>query len=145
MTSENNPSRRPPADARKRAGRSPQANGKLHGRGIDRRRAPAKRFRDAVEALCAELGRPLAALSEVERTRVRLAAHFIVVAERTQAQIASGKPTDVEQDVRVANTLARLLDDLGLSPQGAERRRAAEADAKLKEEARRHGVIVHDG
>jgi hypothetical protein len=140
MTVPNNPSPTSVSPARKRCGRSRIANGKLHRRGVDPRSHAARRFKDAIDALCGEIGRPLAALTEVERTRVRMAAHFTVVAEESQARAASGRTTDVEQDVRVANTLARLLDDLGLSREGQEARRQQAEAAAIEERSRALGI-----
>jgi hypothetical protein len=96
------------------------------------RTRPARRFRDAVAALCAEVGQPLAEMPESRRAIVRLAATFIVATEEAQAALAQGQALDQEQLVRQANTLARLLADLGLTGEGLERRRAAEAEAERK-------------
>jgi hypothetical protein len=82
----------------------------------DMRTRPARRFRDAVAALCAEVGQPLTEMPESRRAIVRLAATFIVATEEAQAALAQGQAVDQEQLVRQANTLARLLADLGLSP-----------------------------
>jgi hypothetical protein len=111
---------------------------------VDRRKRPARRLTALATALCEQLGRPLDALSEVERARVMSAAHLMLLTEQAAADAALGKRTDVEQAIRLSGALSRALDDLGLSPAAQAARRQAEADAKLREEARRHGVIVHD-
>jgi hypothetical protein len=111
---------------------------------VDRRKRPARRLTALATALCEQLGWPLADLGEVERTRVMAAAHLMLLTEQAAADAALGKRTDVEQAIRLSGALSRALDDLGLSPAAQAARRQAEADAKLREEARRHGVIVHD-
>ena len=115
MTPSNNPSPRPPDAARKSQGRSRVANGKLHRRGVDRRSHAARRFKDAIDALCAEIGAGYADLPESRRALVRTAAAAIVRLEEFQAALAAGQATDPDQLVRLGNLLARTLTDLGLS------------------------------
>jgi hypothetical protein len=112
--------------------RSRVANGSLHDRSVNGRSAAARRFRDAVAALCTEVGQPLASMPESRRAAVRMAATLIVRAEELQAAMARGEVVDADALVRVSGALARAIDDLGLSPEGLARRKAAEAEAERK-------------
>src|SRR5262245_32001781 len=107
---------------------------------VDRRKRPARRLVALTSSLCDRLGRPLGELDELERSRVAMAAHLMLVGEEMHARAASGRAVEADELVRLSGALSRLLDDLGLSPAALERRRQEEAEARRIAELRAMGV-----
>jgi hypothetical protein len=80
----------------------------------DGRSATARRFRDLIEAMCADLGGAVH-LSESERQLVRRAALLSAESERIEAQWARGEEEfDLGQYCIMSNNLRRLCETLGL-------------------------------
>lgn len=118
----------------KRAGRSRLTNGGRHVRPVDRRTRAARRFNDLLDAYAAALGGSYAALPVPQVALVRLAATASLQLEVLQAEIAEGKPVDVDLVVRAGNLLSRCLTDLGLTGEALERRQAEERRRREAEE-----------
>jgi hypothetical protein len=76
--------------------------------GIDGRSAPARRYRDLVADLAADLGGE-AALTNAEMALVRQAAATTMRAEQLQAAIVRGEPVASDELVRLSNASARIL------------------------------------
>jgi hypothetical protein len=76
--------------------------------GVDGRSAEARRFRDLIGSLAADLGDP-AKLSEAVKALVRQTAAIVVVSERLHAKIVRDEAVDLEQATRVANAAQRGL------------------------------------
>jgi hypothetical protein len=127
-----------------RAQRSRITNGALHDRRVNGRTAAARRYRDAVDALCAEVGQPLAEMTESRRATLRMAAAFVVAAEDQQATLAQGQPVDQEQLVRQANTLQRLLCELGLARASDDRSPRSASGSPSSSAPRRVRVVLLD-
>jgi len=98
----------------------------------DQRFKPARRQKAVVADLCREIGVPLADLPLSRRAMVADAAALIVRSEELQAEQARGEAVDADSLVRMSNALSRSLDALGLSAEGLERRKQAEAEAERK-------------
>jgi hypothetical protein len=103
------PADRTAAAIRKPMARSRVGNGKVLVPGIDGRSAGARRLRDVIEDLTADMG---GNLGEAERLQVRTVAGLVVHAEQLTADMLNGKPVDSEQITRVSNSAARLLTSL---------------------------------
>jgi hypothetical protein len=86
--------------------RSAVSNGTRLLEGIDYQCPAARRFRDLIEDLTADLGGDLSA---AEQQQVRLVAGLLVHSEQLMADVVNGKAVDSEQVTRVANVAARLL------------------------------------
>ncbi|MEF2551324.1 hypothetical protein VQ042_08090 [Aurantimonas sp. A2-1-M11] len=71
-----------------------------------------------MRSLSDELGGE-ASLTEPQRAMVRHAAGVMIQAERMQSAIVRGEPVDAEQLVRLSNTLARMMKDIGVKAQAA--------------------------
>jgi hypothetical protein len=99
-----------------RVARSRVSNGNKLLAGIDQRSATARRFRDLIAGLTAELGDNL---GEADQLRVRSAAALTIHAERLAADMLNGKPIDSEELTRVNNSASRILGEL----RGERRRR----------------------
>ena len=93
--------------------RSSVSNGNKLLAGVDGRTAAARRFRDVIEDLTADLGGP-ELLSEAERQLVRRAAALSVDCEAAEAVMAQGGNLDMATYSTACNTLRRLLTTLGL-------------------------------
>jgi hypothetical protein len=78
---------------------------RLHQTG-DARSAGARRFRDLVDALSADLGDNL---SEADLAMVRTAAGLSLKSELMQADLAAGKDVDAETLIKLAGTSRRAL------------------------------------
>lgn len=78
---------------------------RLHQTG-DARSAGARRFRDLVDALSADLGDNL---SEADLAMVRTAAGLTLKSELMQADLAAGKDVDAETLIKLAGTSRRAL------------------------------------
>ncbi|MBC6714698.1 hypothetical protein H9Q09_00670 [Aurantimonas sp. DM33-3] len=103
---------------RSSAARAAVSNGTRLLSGVDGRSASARRFRDLVRSLSDELGGE-ASLTEPQRAMVRHAAGVMIQAERMQSAIVRGETIDAEQLVRLSNTLARMMKDIGVKAQAA--------------------------
>jgi hypothetical protein len=89
--------------------RSRVSNGSsLHARGVDKRTAPARRYRDLVLSFAEGLG-GADRLNEAERALCRTAAGITVELEKLQAAAASGCEVDAETLTRLANSQARVI------------------------------------
>lgn len=86
--------------------RSAVTNGSRMLVGIDGCTAKARRYRDLVEGLIAEIG---GELGEAERLQVRNAATLQMHAEELTAQLVRGEPIDSEAITRAANGATRAL------------------------------------
>src|SRR6266536_1155098 len=85
-------------------------------RKIDGRTAPAKRRRALVAAYEAQIGR---ALSPATRSLIARTVAIEITLEAMEADQIAGKPIDVDQHARLAGSLARLFDRLGLTIRSA--------------------------
>ncbi len=79
---------------------------------IDGRTAPAKRKRALVAAYEAQIG---SALSPATRSLIARAVAIEITLEGIEADQIAVKPIDAEKHARLAGSLARLLDRLGLT------------------------------
>lgn len=82
-------------------------------RGLDGRTAEARRFKDVLADLVEHLGGTDWA-SEPQKHLARRAAALIVSCERAEKSLATGDEFDVAEYTTAANSLRRLLTDLGL-------------------------------
>jgi hypothetical protein len=104
---------------------------RLHGRQrrhVDGRTRAAKRWEALCKAFIADLGR--ATPTDGERALCRRAATLTVLAERQDAETASGKRVDPDEAVRLTGQLQRVLEALEAARQArleAERQTSAEA------------------
>src|ERR1700722_5380055 len=73
---------------------------------VDERSAGARRFRDLVDALSADLGDNL---SEADLAMVRTAAGLTLKSELLQADLAAGKDVDAEVIIKLAGASRRAL------------------------------------
>jgi hypothetical protein len=89
--------------------RSAVSNGKVLVEGVDGRSTGARRLRDLIADLTADIG---GEMGEAERLQIRTVAGLIVHAEFLTADMLNGKPTDSEELTRVSNAAARLLEAL---------------------------------
>jgi hypothetical protein len=80
--------------------------------GFDGRSAEARRFRDLMLAYADDAG-GAAVLTEAQRALVKQAATLTLQSERLQSAMLAGGAVDVDQQTRVANSLARTLSRLG--------------------------------
>jgi len=106
------------------AGTSPASRSRIANRSallpnVDGRTATARRFRDLVLDFTDDLGGD-AALSHADRALVKLAASITVKAEALSAAIVRGEAVREAEVVRLANSAARILKELG----SAKRQRA---------------------
>ncbi len=74
--------------------------------GVDGNTAQARRYRDLVENLSAEIGGPL---GEAEQLQVRNAATLQLHAEELTARLVRGEAVDAEAITRAANGATRAL------------------------------------
>lgn len=109
--------------------RSAVTNGTRMLVGINGRSALARRYRDLVEALAAEIG---ADLGEAELLQVRNAASLQLHAEELTARLVRGEPVDPEAITRATNGATRAL-------AGLRRRKAPAARATPTLDAYRSG------
>lgn len=93
--------------------RSRITNGKQLLANIDGRSAEARRYRDLAMSFADDLGGS-ACLTEAQRALVRQAAALSVQSERLQGAMLRGEEVSDEQMTRVANSLARTLQRLGI-------------------------------
>ena len=81
--------------------------------GLDGRSASARRFRDLVNAIVAEMG-GLDRCSEIKLGLVRRLAATTVQAEMLEARMVDGEQIDVGQLCTLASTTVRIASRLGL-------------------------------
>ncbi|WP_200922198.1 hypothetical protein [Sphingomonas sp. Leaf23] len=79
--------------------------------GVDGRSAVARRYREIVETLRADMGGDP---SEAQEQIARRAASLAIWCEQQDEGAANGKPIDVAAYTTAANSLRRLLESLGL-------------------------------
>lgn len=103
------PAATPSTAARPPATRSRVGNGKALLFGIDGRSAQARRFRDLVEALAADMGTET---TEGERLQIRNAAALQLHVEDLTARVVRGEVVDGEAVTRAANAASRALSAL---------------------------------
>jgi hypothetical protein len=97
-----------PVGSRRKDSRCAVSNGSRVLTGVDGRSATARRFKDLIENFARDLG-GIEDLTEAEHSLVRQAAGLTIEAERLQAQIVKGEPTDTDQLIRLTNTARRIL------------------------------------
>src|ERR1700730_11069533 len=98
--------RRKPVVTRSKRSRSAITNGPRLVQNGDARSASARRFRDLVAALSADLGDNL---SEADLAMVRTAAGLTLKSELLQADLANGVPVDAEIIIKLAGASRRAL------------------------------------
>lgn len=92
--------------------RSRASNGKdLFVGQVDGRTSLARRYRDILGQLVADLGSDL---TEAQAQIARRAVTLAVWSEQAEAAMAAGEPLDIAAYATAANSLRRLLADLGL-------------------------------
>ena len=79
----------------------------------DKRGPVARRFRDLVGEITADLGGP-SELSENQRQIIRRIASLSVWCESEEARMADGEEVDIDRFQRTANSLRRLCESIGL-------------------------------
>jgi hypothetical protein len=113
--------RRKPVVTRSKRSRSAITNGSRLVQNGDARSAGARRFRDLVAALGADLGDNL---SEADLAMVRTAAGLTLKSELLQADLAAGKDVDAEVIIKLAGASRRAL--AAISVKAAERKPAGQ-------------------
>ncbi len=103
----------PPVSSRPLTVRSKLANGSKLLPMTDGRSATARRFRDLVEAITADLG-GRDRLSEGQRQLIRRASMLSAEAERLEAMAVRGEPFDSESYGMLTDRLGRALQRIGL-------------------------------
>jgi hypothetical protein len=103
-----------PVPTRTRHARSRVSNGKdlFLDRSVDGRSKAARRYRDIVAAVVADLGN--GAISEVRTQLVRRFAGASVLAEEMEARMALGEPIDVGEHSQLSSTSVRLASRIGI-------------------------------
>jgi hypothetical protein len=106
------------AAAAKQCGRSRVTNSAARGSivwldRIDKRGPVARRFKDLVALVTADLGGPTE-LSEGQRQMIRRIASMSVWCESEEAKMADGDEVDIDRFQRTANSLRRLCESIGL-------------------------------
>lgn len=106
------------AEAAKQCGRSRVTNALLRGSiawldHVDKRGPVARRFKDLVALVTADLGGPTE-LSEGQRQIIRRIASLSVWCESKEAVMADGDEIDIAEFGRTANSLRRLCESIGL-------------------------------
>jgi hypothetical protein len=97
--------------ATKPQARSRVSNGSAVLEGVDGRSTAARRYRDVLEELIRDMGGdPSGAQSAIARR----AAALCVVCEQAEAEMIAGGVLDLGEFTTAANSLRRLLSDLGL-------------------------------
>ena len=81
--------------------------------GEDRRGPVARRFRDLVSLITADLGSP-GELTENQRQIIRRIASLSVWCESMEARMADGEEIDIDKFQRTASSLRRLCESVGL-------------------------------
>lgn len=100
------------SDAKKPQGRSAVANGNALFLGdVDGRSVIARRLRDHIDDLSAQMGAPTPA----QLLLIRRTATLATMAESVEAKMAMGEEIDTDSYARMSNTLGHLLLKLGLA------------------------------
>lgn len=99
------------SDGRSSTVRSAVTNGRRIANGLDGRTVAARRFRDLIVSLAADLG-GLDALNEGERALIRNAAAMVVRSEDLQAATLRGEAVDPSDLIRLTDAVASVLDRL---------------------------------
>jgi hypothetical protein len=104
-----------PVAGRQRAHRSAVSNGTKLFRveGLDGRTQTARRFRDLVEFVTADLS-GAGLLSEGQRQLVRRASALAIMCEAIEADLARDLPFDISNYLAATNTFRRVIETLGL-------------------------------
>jgi hypothetical protein len=97
--------------ARKRNGRSRISNGSAVLENVDGRSATARRYRDILNELISDIGGDP---SGAQTAIARRASALCVVCEQAEAEMVAGGVLDLAEFTTAANSLRRLLSDLGL-------------------------------
>jgi hypothetical protein len=106
LTASRKPIDKPPSRTRSRV-----SNGSAVLEGVDGRSAVARRYRDVLNELISDLGGdPSGAQSAIARR----ASALCVVCEQAEAEMVAGGALDLAEFTTAANSLRRLLSDLGL-------------------------------
>ena|ERR1700677_4646913 len=100
--------------------RSRVTNGAKMIAGVDGRSADARRYRDLAMSFADDAG-GADSLTEAQRALVAQAAALTIQSERLQGAMIRGEAVDVEQQTRVANSLARTLCRLGIRKRVAQK------------------------
>lgn len=108
------------SSAKKPTARSRITNGKELLANIDGRSTEARRYRDLCFSFSDDCG-GAASLTEAQRALVRSAAALSIQSEKLQGAMIRGEDVSDEQMTRVANSLARTLQRLGLKRAPAKR------------------------
>ncbi len=119
-----------------RFNRSAVTNGKQLLPGVDGRSPLARRFRDIVAELTAELGGSLGA---AEALQVRTAATLVVHSEAMAARIVRGEIVSAEEATRAGNAAIRAIEALKRAKAARKPRRTAGAGAAAYLAAKRGG------
>ena len=80
--------------------------------GVDQRSAIARRFRDVVIAIVADIG-GVDRCSEAKMHLVRRFAAQVVLAEQMEGQLAAGEEIDIGLHAHISSTLVRLATRIG--------------------------------
>lgn len=92
--------------------RSAVANGtRMFVEGLDGRSALARRYRDLVATFTSDMGGDP---SEAEKQLIRRAASLSVWCEAVEVRLANGEEVDIGTLTTAANSLRRILQDIGL-------------------------------
>ncbi|MCK1450102.1 hypothetical protein IVB36_04060 [Bradyrhizobium sp. 35] len=97
---------KPPSKTRSRI-----SNGSAVLEGVDGRSAPARRYRDVLAELISDIGGDP---SGAQTAIARRASALCVVCEQAEAEMVAGGVLDLAEFTTAANSLRRLLSDLGL-------------------------------
>jgi hypothetical protein len=113
--SAHNATGRSPFAVRRPSARSRMTNGTRGAvlPGIDQRSAVARRFRDVIASVCADLG----GADRCTETRLQLIRRFAalaVQAEAMEATFAEGREIDISAHAHISSTLVRLAARIGL-------------------------------
>ena len=82
--------------------------------GIDGRTAGARRYREVLSELCAEITKQARPLTMAEQMLARRAAFIAIWCENAEARMANGEVVDIGEFTDATNTLRRTLTDAGL-------------------------------
>src|ERR1700729_4608826 len=124
---ESSPVESPASSARKPTARSRVTNGKELLANIDGRSTEARRYRDLCFSFSDDCG-GAASLPEAQRALIRSATALSIQSEKLQGAMIRGEAVSDEQMTRVANSLARTLQRLGLKRALAKREASTLAD-----------------
>lgn len=93
--------------------RSAVTNGRSLLTGIDQRSAPARRYKDVMDAVASDLG-GIDHLSQAQLHLIRSVAGLVVLRESLDAKVLTGEKIDTTEYTRIVNSLRRLLATIGL-------------------------------